>query len=119
MSDSVAPRPETDGWASTDGTATRRIQLTLHKPWFALYARVRPTLVIQGRGQPAQWGVGTWQLPSDHTVVVGVFLFNRLWRFGQAEFALQPVHAPSLVYQAPPLPFLRGRIRLRTGPRTG
>ena len=119
MPDSVGPRPETDGWASTDETATRRIQLTLHKPWFALYARVRPTLVIQGRGQPAQWGIGTWQLPSDQTVVVGVFLFNRLWRFGQAEFALEPAHAPSLVYHAPPLPFLRGRIRLHTSARTG
>ncbi|KAF2413393.1 hypothetical protein B1729_10085 [Microbacterium sp. B35-04] len=95
---------------STTGTATRRIELTLHKPWFALYARIRPTLVIAGRGQPAQWGLGTWQVPADQTVVVGVFLFNRMWRFGQAEFALEPGHPPALLYKAPALPFLRGRI---------
>ena len=68
----------------------RRIDITLHKPWFALYAGVKPTLVIEGRGQPVQWGLGTWQLPSDRTVTIGVFLFNRLWRFGQAEFAPSP-----------------------------
>ncbi len=91
---------------------TRRIDLTLHKPWFALYARIKPTLVIAGRGQPIQWGPGTWQVPSDQTVIIRVFLFNRLWRFGQAEFALQPLHAPSLIYRAPVLPFRRGRIHL-------
>ena len=37
-------------------SAMRRVELTLHKPWFALYAGIRPTLVIMGRGQPAQWG---------------------------------------------------------------
>jgi hypothetical protein len=89
---------------------TRRIELTLHKPWFALYAGIRPTLIIAGRGQPVQWGVGTWQVPADETVVLGVFLFNRMWRFGEAEVALEPHHAPSLVYRAPALPFLRGRI---------
>ncbi|MFC9558706.1 hypothetical protein [Agromyces sp. NPDC056965] len=92
---------------------TRRIELTLHKPWFALYGRVRPTLVIGGLGQPAQWGTGTWQLPADETAVIGVYLFNRMWRFGRAEFALEPRHAPALVYRAPALPFLRGRIRVR------
>ncbi len=95
---------------STDRTPTRRIELTLHKPWFALYWWIRPTVVAAGRGQPAQWGLGTWQVPSDQTVLVGVFLFNRLWRFGQAEFALAPNDPPSLVYRAPALPFLRGRI---------
>lgn len=93
-------------------TTTRRIDLTLHKPRFALYGGVRPTLVIGGRGQPVQWGLGTWQVPADQTVVLGVFLFNRMWRFGQAEFALEPEHAPALVYRAPVLPFLRGQIRL-------
>jgi hypothetical protein len=99
---------------STPPNGTRRIQLTLHRPWFALYARIKPTLVIAGRGQPAQWGLGTWQVPADETVVVGVFLFNRMWRFGQAEFALEPHHAPALRYQAPALPFLPGRIRVHT-----
>lgn len=90
----------------------RRIELTLHKPWFALYFGVRPTLVVQGRGQPTQWGLGTWQVASDETVTLGVFLFNRLWHFGEAEFALRPEHAPALVYRAPALPFRPGRLRL-------
>jgi len=92
---------------------TRRIELTLHKPWFALYAWIKPTLVIAGRGQPVQWGLGTWQVPADQPVVLGVFLFNRLWRFGQAEFVLEPTHPPALEYRAPALPFLRGRMRLQ------
>jgi hypothetical protein len=91
--------------------ASRRIELTLHKPWFALYAGIKPTLVIDGRGQPTQWGLGTWQVPADRTVTLGVFLFNRLWRFGQAEFALEPDDPPAVVYRAPVLPFTSGRMR--------
>ena len=97
--------------AESDDRSIRRIELTLHKPWFALYARIKPTLVIAGRGHPAQWGVGTWQVPAGETVVVGVYLFNRMWRFGRAEFALEPEHPPALVYRAPALPFLPGRFR--------
>jgi len=93
-------------------SAARRIELTLHKPWFALYVRIKPTLVIAGRGQPVQWGLGTWQVPADQPVVLGVFLFNRLWRFGQAEFVLEPTHPPALEYRAPALPFLRGRMSI-------
>ncbi|MFF2389517.1 hypothetical protein [Agromyces sp. NPDC058104] len=95
----------------TDAPATRRLELALHKPWFALYWGVRPTLVIDGRGQPTQWGVGTWQLRADEHAVIGAYLFNRLWRFGAAEFALEPGRPASLVYRAPALPFGRGRIR--------
>jgi hypothetical protein len=91
---------------------TRRIELTLHRPWYALHRGVRPTLVIAERGQPAQWGVGTWQVPADEPVRIGVFLFNRVWRFGQAEFDLEPQHPPALVYGAPALPFLPGRFRM-------
>jgi hypothetical protein len=98
---------------NSDDEAARRIQLTLHKPWFALYAGIKPTLVIAGRGQPAQWGIGTWQVPAHETVLVGVFLFNRVWRFGRAEFALETHHPPALVYRAPALPFLPGRIRTK------
>jgi hypothetical protein len=101
---------------NSDAQASRRIDLTLHKPWFALYAGIKPTLVIGGRGQPAQWGTGTWQVPADETVIVSVFLFNRLWRFGRAESALEPHHPPALVYRAPALPFLRGRIRTNAKP---
>ena len=101
-----------------DARATRRIELTLHKPWFALYWGIKPTLVIGGRGQPSQWGIGTWQVPADETVVVGVYLFNRVWRFGEADFALEPQHRPALVYRAPALPFLRGRVRANTSTRS-
>lgn len=94
-----------------DARATRRIEITMRKPWFALYGFVRPTLVIAGRAQPVQWGPGTWQVPSGESVQLGVFLFNRLWRFGRAEHTLQPDHAPAIEYRAPVLPFLRGRFR--------
>ena len=83
----------------------------MHRPWFALYGGVRPTLVIEGRGQPVQWGLGTWQVAADRPVVLSVFLFNRMWRFGQAEVTLEPHDPPSLVYRAPALPFTRGRVR--------
>jgi len=91
---------------------TRRIELTLHKPWFALYAGIRPTLVIDGRGHPIQWGPGTWQVPVDRAAVFGVFLFNRIWRFGQAELSLDPDDPPAIFYGAPVLPFGRGRIEI-------
>lgn len=97
----------------TGATApTRRIELTLHKPWYALYAGIRPTLVIGGRGQPVQWGHGTWQVPADRDVAVGVFLFTRLWHFGQAECTIVPGDPPAVRYDAPALPFTRGRVAL-------
>lgn len=94
-----------------DHEATRRIDLLLRKPRLALYAGIKPTLVIGGRGQPTQWGRGTWQVPADRTVTIGVFLFNRVWRFGQADFTLAPEDSEALEYRAPLLPFLPGRIR--------
>lgn len=98
------------------GTSTRRIELTLQRPWFALYAGIRPTLVIAGRGQPTQWGFGTWQVASDQAVTLGVFLFNRMWRFGQAELTLEPGDPPVISYRAPALPFRRGRMVLSPTP---
>lgn len=100
---------------TADAEATRRIELLLRKPRLALYAGVRPTLVIGGRGQPTQWGRGTWQVPADRPMTIGVFLFNRLWRFGAAEFTLEPQDASALEYRAPVLPFLPGRLRHRAG----
>ncbi|MFK3676777.1 hypothetical protein ACI2IP_03565 [Microbacterium sp. NPDC090218] len=91
--------------------SVRRIELTMRRPRFALYAGIRPTLVIGERGQPTQWGRGTWQVPADRTVTIGVFLFNRVWRFGQAEVALDPTDDSAWEYLAPVLPFLRGRLR--------
>lgn len=97
---------------SVAGDATRRIDLRFRRPRLALYAGLRPTLVIGGRGQPVQWGDATWQVPADESVVIGVYLFTRLWYFGRAELRLEPTSPPALVYRAPILPFLRGRISL-------
>lgn len=102
---------------STADAPVRRIELTLRKPWFALYGGVKPTVVIAGRGQPVQWGSGTWQVRADEAVLIGIFLFNRLWRFGQAEFRLEPEASSALMYRAPALPFARGRIGPRTSAR--
>ncbi len=96
--------------SSTDAPSSRRIELTLRRPWFRLYAGIRPTLVIRGHGQPTQWGHGTWQVPADESVTLGVFLFNRVWRFGQAEIAIEPGITATISYRAPVLPFGRGRI---------
>ncbi|MGB3375183.1 MAG: hypothetical protein WBA87_08600 [Microbacterium sp.] len=95
---------------STDISGSRRIELTLRKPWFTLYAGIRPTLVIGGRGQPTQWGTGTWQVPAGETVTLGIFLFNRMWRFGEAEIEIEAGRTPAITYRAPVLPFGRGRI---------
>jgi len=95
---------------TADTASTRRIELTLRRPWFRLYAGIRPTLVIRGLGQPTQWGHGTWQVPADETVTLGVFLFNRMWRFGEAEIEIDPARTPAITYRAPVLPFGRGRI---------
>lgn len=95
-----------------DAGATRRIDLSLEKPRLALYAGLRPTLVIGGRGQPVQWGAGTWQIPAEESVMIGVYLFTRLWYFGRAEFSLAPGDTGVLVYRAPVLPYGSGRLRL-------
>jgi hypothetical protein len=95
---------------SADASSSRRIELTLRKPWLRLYAGIRPTLVIRGHGQPTQWGHGTWQVPTDENVTLGVFLFNRMWRFGEAEIVIGPGRTPAITYRAPVLPFCRGRI---------
>ena len=91
-----------------------RLELTLHKP--LLSWRAKPTVVIGGRGQPAQWGVGTWQVPLEtervgSSGVLRVFVFNRLWRFGTAVYVFGEQLPEALVYHPPLLPFLPGRIR--------
>lgn len=97
-----------------DAPGTRRVEIVLHKPWYALWVGVRPTLVVDGISQPVQWGVGTWQLPADRAARLGVYLYNRLWRFGRAEVQLEPQHPPAVRYLAPALPFLRGRFTVHT-----
>lgn len=86
----------------------RRLELTLHKPragWFP-----RPTVIFNGRGQPAQWGTGTWQLSEDGPTEVTIFLFNRLWKFGHATCVIDTEKPEPVHYWAPPVFFGPGRL---------
>jgi hypothetical protein len=87
---------------------SRRIVLALRKRRIGWYPK--PTVVFGGRGHPAQWGSGTWQVASDEPTTMGVFLYNRMWTFGSASITLDPGGPTRLVYRAPWLPFLPGRI---------
>ncbi|RKR75126.1 hypothetical protein [Frondihabitans australicus] len=84
-----------------------RIELVLEKPSIGWYPK--PTVVIDGRGQPAQWGRGTWQVRSGTTI--GVYLFNRLWRFGGASLELVDPLPTTLTYRAPLFPAGNGRLK--------
>jgi hypothetical protein len=88
--------------------ASPRVVLDLVRPRLSVHLGVRPTVVVDGRGQPAQWGIGTWQLPTGDTGL-SIYLFNRIWRYGAAEAVLPP-GTTRVVYVAPRLPFGRGRI---------
>jgi hypothetical protein len=92
--------------------ASPRVVLDLVRPRLSLHLGVRPTVVVDGRGQPAQWGVGTWQLPTGDAVLA-IYLFNRVWRYGAAEATIPP-GTTGVVYTAPRLPFGRGRITIST-----
>lgn len=94
---------------SSASASTYRLELTLRKPWFGWFPK--PTVVVDGRGQPAQWGTGTWQVSTEGPTTVKVFLFNRLWKFGGADFVLGTEQPAVLVYSAPWLPFLPGKLR--------
>lgn len=85
-----------------------RLEFTLRKPWVGWYPK--PTIIFNGRGQPAQWGTGTWQVSADGPTEVTVFLYNRLWRFGRAEITLEPGAPVALEYSAPWLPVGPGRL---------
>ena len=91
------------------GTTKRRIELRLRRPlitWFA-----RPTVVVGGRGQPAQWGTGTWAVPAEGAEI-RVYLFNRLWRSGEARITIgAPASGTEVVeYRAALLPVGPGRL---------
>ena len=88
----------------------RRVTIDLHRPLLAPYFGLRPTIVIEGRAQPTQWGTGTWQVPADADAHVSVFLFRFGMTSGRASAVLRPEDAPALRYRAPWLPFLRGRL---------
>ncbi|SFN49979.1 hypothetical protein [Mycetocola miduiensis] len=86
----------------------KRLELTLRKPWFG--AVLKPTVVFNGRGQPAQWGTGTWRVSADAPTEVSIFLYNRLWRFGNAAITVSGGSPAPLVYSAPVLPIGPGRL---------
>jgi hypothetical protein len=98
------------GALARDTPDTRRLELTLRKPFIGWFPK--PTVVFDGRGNPAQWGTGTWRVNAVGTTVVGVFLFNRLWRFGEAEITVNATGPAAVSYSAPWLPFLRGHLRV-------
>jgi hypothetical protein len=85
------------------------VELRITRPpvtWFA-----RPTVTIDGVGHPAQWGTGTWAVPDDGGTVIGVYLYNRVWRFGSASRqATSSDDGARFVYRAGLLPFGDGRI---------
>lgn len=87
-----------------------RLELTLRKPWLGWFPK--PTVVIDGRGHPAQWGTGTWQIRDGEPATITVFLFNRLWKFGTAHFTVEAGPPAALLYSAPWLPFLPGSLRI-------
>lgn len=87
----------------------RRFELTLRKPWLGWFPK--PTVVVNGMAQPTQWGTRNWKVPGDGDVTVGIFLFNRMWKFGEAEFVVEPGNSGPFVYSAPWLPFLPGSVR--------
>ncbi|MET4004412.1 MULTISPECIES: hypothetical protein [Arthrobacter] len=88
--------------------ATRRFEMTLSKPKLGWYPR--PTVVVSGDAQPAQWGTRNWKVPEAQELTVTVFLFNRLWKYGEASFVLRPGADGPFYYRAPWLPFGQGRI---------
>ncbi|MEO7016045.1 MAG: hypothetical protein ABI067_05825 [Leifsonia sp.] len=85
-----------------------RLEIILVKPRVGWYPK--PTVVFGGHGYPAQWGTGTWQVPTDEVIPISVFLYNRLWKFGAADALVGPDGPARLVYRAPVLPFLRGKL---------
>jgi hypothetical protein len=95
------------------GTTRRRVELRLHRPWFAWGAR--PTVSVDGVGQPAQWGSGTWALPDDGDVEFTVFCINRGWRFGAASVRVPTASAAGAVieYRAGALPVGPGTLVVR------
>ncbi|MDM7891280.1 hypothetical protein [Curtobacterium caseinilyticum] len=91
------------------GTTRRRITLDLGRPLVTWGAR--PTVTIDGVGHPAQWGSGTWAVAEDGSTDVGVYCFNRLWRFGAAVATVGDSDA--LTYRAGALPVGSGRLTAR------
>lgn len=86
-----------------------RFELTLHKRWPGWVPK--PTVVINGEAQPTQWGTRNWKVPGTEPVSVTIFLFNRLWKFGEVQFTVVRDEGQRSTYVAPWLPFGPGKIR--------
>ncbi|MBC7591341.1 MAG: hypothetical protein H7226_09915 [Salinibacterium sp.] len=84
---------------------SRRVTIDLRRPRLRLHLGVRPTIVIDGVGQPTQWGVGTWQVDGESSVAVFLYLAGHT--FGRATTVLSE---HSATYRAPRLPFGPGRF---------
>ncbi|ROS73938.1 hypothetical protein EDF24_2945 [Curtobacterium sp. PhB130] len=94
------------------GTTRRRVELRLVRPFLTWFAR--PTVTIDGVGHPAQWGDGTWAVPDAGGTVIGVYLYNRLWRFGAATVVVPADGAAdAFEYRGGLLPVGPGRLRVR------
>lgn len=52
-------------------------------------------------------------MPEGKTTLIKVFLFNRIWKFGTAEILVNSERPTALMYSAPWLPFLGGKLRFR------
>ncbi|MGV8884831.1 MAG: hypothetical protein ACOH1T_04485 [Microbacteriaceae bacterium] len=85
----------------------RRVTITLARSPFSLAFGVRPTIVIEDRAQPSQWGTGTWQLPADRDTEISVFLHFRGLTWGRARLVLHPEDIGRLTYRCV---WLRARI---------
>jgi len=96
-------------------TAKRRISIDLRRWPLRLTFGVRPTVVIDGRTEPAQWGVGTWLVAADRPVPVTVFMFVAGRRFGIANGTLGTMDA-RLIYRAPWLALRPGNITTAAAP---
>lgn len=71
-------------------------------------------MTIDGVGHPAQWGDGTWAVPDGGGTVIGVYLYNRAWRFGAASVVVAATTTDdAFEYRAGPLPVGAGRIGRR------
>ncbi|GAA3337723.1 hypothetical protein GCM10017714_05950 [Curtobacterium pusillum] len=85
------------------------MELRITRPMLTWFAR--PTVTIDGVGHPAQWGTGTWAVPDDGGAVIGVYLYNRAWRFGAASRSVTTADAGArFVYRSGLLPVGAGRI---------
>ena len=90
-----------------DAQSMRRVTITLTRWPIGLAIGVKPTIVIEGRSQPTQWGEGTWLLPADRPTTIGVYLHFRGITWGRATRELLPTDHPRLRYW---FGFARGRL---------